>query len=139
VSPTEPPAVVAALVELASVVTPERIDRVWIFSARRVGERESRVVVLSLFVPEEARRERREIHTVRMERTLSGRHLGKPVISVEGVAPEDRVDRVIAGVLTRLKEVAENPMVAEVGGDGERWEALLDSLRAETLVDPGPR
>jgi hypothetical protein len=130
---------VAALVELASVVTRERIDRVWIFSARRVGERESRVVVFSLFVPEDARRDRREIVTARLDRPLSGRHLVKPVITVEGVAPEDRVDRVIAGVLTRLNEAAENPMVAEVGGVEERWEALLVSLREEALVDPGTR
>jgi hypothetical protein len=139
VIPAEASPVAAVLTELARSVAPERIDRVWIFGLRRAGERETGLIVLSLYVAGDPDRLRREIVTARFDRPPSGGRPAPPAVATEGVAPAGRVDGVISGVLRRLGEAAEAPEELQVGGVPERWTALIDARTRVGAVDPGLR
>jgi hypothetical protein len=52
-------------------------------------------------------------------------------VTEHGSAPEDRVDRLIEGVVRRLDEdpSATVPHVVRLGGDAARWQALTSALQ----------
>lgn len=107
----------------------DSIDRVWIFPPRDLGDRESGLLVLSLF---DIDPDRRTILTLR----YSASGAAEPridAVAEQGTAPADRVQRVIDGVLRRLGDEGEDPVAGAIGGDRERWSDFLGSLGA---VDP---
>lgn len=116
----------AALTALA--LPPERVDTVWLFPTRTLGERESALAVLSLFDDDPARR---RILTLQVERLPApARRQPRPrvdTLAEQGSCPRERVERVLDGVLRRLGAAAAEatPRVEAIAGDPARWAALL--------------
>lgn len=133
------PTLAAALGAIADRLPPERVDAVWLFSARQLGARESGLAVVSTFPEGDEARRTRTIHTLHYVSDPQPR--GAPVRTDElveqGTVPLDRIDRIIEGVLHRL-DVPETPDVRETGGDEAAWHALLAEL-AGVALDPGNR
>lgn len=132
------PALAAALGAIAERLPPERVDAVWLFSARQLGARESGLAVVSSFPEEDEARRTRTIHTLHYVSDPQPR--GAPVRTDElveqGTVPLDRIDRIIEGVLHRL-DVPETPDVRETGGDVQAWASLLAELGGTTEPRPG--
>lgn len=135
------PALSRLLEELPERIAPERIDRIWVFPPRMVGEAESGLLVLSLLEAEgasEAARgaDRREVVTVHYE-SRRGRKGGSVQLEIvsRGWAPAERVQGVIDGVLRRLREADEDPRSAAIEGDPERWNGFTSELQGRVL-DP---
>lgn len=123
------PTLAAALGAIAQRLPPERVDAVWLFSARQLGARESGLAVVSTFAEGDEARRTRTIHTLHYVSDPQPR--GAPVRTDElveqGTVPLERIDRIIEGVLRRL-DVPETPDVREVAGDANRWTGLLAEL-----------
>ncbi len=128
------------LVQQAPVPT---IDEIWIFPTRRSGATESTVIVASVFVEEDG--ERRRIltahHTARHEQ---GKGRARKVVAQlsiieHGVAPADRVGRLVDGVMRRLDEelAALPPRALRIEGEVERWEELIAELRQNSVEMTG--
>jgi hypothetical protein len=123
---TPSPPLAAALAAFAAArVPPERIDRVWIFPPRAVGEGESALAVVAAY--EDDGGEQRRIYTVRAERSapVRGRAARTDHVAEQGSAPLARLPRVMAGVVRRLGTEDAAPAEAEIDGDPARWAALL--------------
>lgn len=120
----------AALQGLAGQVQPPSMDELWIFPARRNGAVESVVVVASAFVPGDD--DRRRILTahfsVRHEQLKRGTRIRvvRQDVDEQGVAPNDRVGRVVAGVMRRLDDELATlpPRAVQIAGDSDRWAEL---------------
>jgi hypothetical protein len=124
-----------ALVErVRNHVAVEAIDFVWIFPARKIAIGESIVVVVAAFDEDP---ERRRVITARF--TVSRNRKGvadvKENVNEHGAAPTDAVPRIVQGVLRRLGEDVEaEPRSEEIGGDSERWDALIVDLGGRPVV-----
>lgn len=124
---------VAALAAVAERISPDRVDEVWLFPPRPVGEKESGLAVLTVFPAEGERADRRVLFTLRYEAEAEKTPKGKPtgrvlrtdLLEEQGVAPADRLDRIVDGVVRRLGGAGDAPEVRPIGGDVARWEALL--------------
>ncbi|HET6232798.1 MAG TPA: hypothetical protein VFE05_22170 [Longimicrobiaceae bacterium] len=129
----------AALAALGERVPVERVDGVWLFPARQIGERESGLAVLSLFAGD-GDAGRRELFTLQYEaeRLKGGKTKRTDTLTEQGAVPEDRVGRIIDGVVRRLGGEADVPDMREVAGDAGRWAGLLKELGVES-VDSGSR
>jgi hypothetical protein len=115
--------------ELPGRVPVERIERIWVFGVRQVGERESGLIVLSLLPPPERAEDQRQVVTWRYEaERVRGRLQRSDAVAEEGWAPAERIPRLIEGVLARLRDETENPVTETIGGSERRWTALLQSL-----------
>ena len=105
-----------------------RIDRVWIFPPKELGSTESGLVVLSLVPEDPAERSRREVVTARYELEKGRKGSAPtPVVTEQGLAPPDRIPRIIEGVLARGGD-SEDPVEAAIDGDVDRWNAVLAAL-----------
>lgn len=135
------PHLAAALAAAAATLRPERVDQVWLFPARALGERESGLAVIALLPEGGERADRRSLWTLRYEaepdrEAKPGKRAKGPpplvrrdLLEEQGVAPAERLDRIIDGVVRRLGgEGGEAPEVREVGGDPTRWAELLADL-----------
>jgi hypothetical protein len=117
--------------ELGRRVPPSSCDEIWIFPPRRAGSAESTLLVLSALQPADRRR---LVFTLqRVVRTLPGQN--RPCVETtfarQGIAPADRLDRLVAGVLRRLGEPdAATPRHVRIGGREDRWQALLTASAA---------
>lgn len=114
---------------LAKQVPAEMIDELWIFPTRRSGKSESAVVVASAYVgPGDDRR--RIITAHRTIRPELGKKVAQEVITEQGIAPAERVPRLVEGVLRRLDEelAALTPRAVRIAGEVERWGELLTEL-----------
>lgn len=147
------PHLAAALAAAAATLPPERVDQVWLFPPRPVGEKESGLAVLALLPAEGERPDSRALFTLRYEaepekapRPARGKASSVPAVvrrdllEEQGVAPADRLDRIIEGVVRRLGggEGGEAPEVRDVGGSAERWRELLADLDpAAAAPEPG--
>ena len=102
------------------------IDELWIFPPHRVGRAESIVAVISAF---EDGGDRRRIFTARCTvlRDPKGSRSVEPELAEQGIAPPDRIGRVIEGVLRRLSDELPTapPQQVRIGGDVAQWEALV--------------
>lgn len=110
------------------------IDRFWVFSERAVGSARSTLVVLSAY---EESGDRRRVLTARNapEETAPGNGRGaRHRVVEEGIAPADRIGRLVEGVLRRLDDEVpeEDPVLFEIGGNAERWAAALEDLGNES-------
>jgi hypothetical protein len=129
------PAILAALEELARQTPVETIDELWLFPTRRLGTIESTVLVASAFVEgDEARRRVLTIHHTVRSVAGSKKPLVQQTAAEHGVAPAERIARLVDGVLRRLDEelAALPPRAVKIGGVGERWGELLSELRDVT-------
>jgi hypothetical protein len=118
----------AALERLGPAVDPTRVDELWVFAPRPLGERESALVLLSLY--EAPSSERRRILTLRSEWSRALKP--KPptdILEEHGSCPSERVERLVAGLVRRMGEESQEPAVVKIEGDAERWRALLAPAR----------
>jgi hypothetical protein len=122
-----PEAVAATLHMLGDRLGPESLDRVWIFPPRVRGRKEWGLVAATRFHPDVA--ERRLLFTApyTAERTRNGPAIESSLIE-EGEAPPDRFPRVMEGVARRGGEELGDPREIEIGGDAERFRALIEEL-----------
>ena len=145
--PGVPHALPRALRHLAEHLGPRALDRIWIFPPHRKGRRESGLIAAGCFdleaggesrTEEEAGQERRRLVTLayRAEETGTGVTF-EPVVQEEGQAPDDRLPRVIEGVVQRSGEEYGEPRPVALGGDPEALETLLEELDPRDL-DRGP-
>ena len=121
----------ALLERLVATVPVEAMDEVWIFPTRRMPGFESTVVVLSLFT--EDAEDRRRVATAHFKavRNKRGEATVETILSDHAVAPPDRLERIIDGVLRRLGDdsvLATPPRSAHIRGLAERWTALVQAI-----------
>lgn len=125
------------LARLAERVPVTALDELRVFPPRTIERGESRVVVASLFVNDDA--DRRRVFTAHyLARTDDrGRTDVQSAIAEHAVAPADRIGPVVDGVLRRLEDdLAEAPPETfAVEGDADRWAELLASLRPGDAED----
>lgn len=122
--------------DIPSMVSVDRIERVWVFSPRVSDEVESGLVVLSLLAGEGPDTDQREVVTVEYE-ARGGKPRPAPVREMlgRGWAPAERVPQLISGVVRRLGEGEEEPLAVTVKGEIERWGELVERVSVE-MVDP---
>lgn len=130
------PALARLLAEMGELVPLARIDRVWVFTPRQVGEAESGLVVLSLRNEVQPEADAREVVTVHYE-ARSGKGAAAPVreVTKRGWAPSARVPGLISGVVRRLGDDEEEPRSESIEGDPEVWGRFVEDLSA-AMVDP---
>ena len=133
--PGVPEAVPRAVQNLGAHYGAEALDRLWIFPPMIKGRRERGLVTASRFTPE-VEDERRILVTA----SYLGERTGKGLtfecsIDEAGVAPPDRLPRVMAGVVRRAGEELGDAREVEIGGDAAVFTELLESLGME-LLDP---
>jgi len=128
------PVLLGAIPERISV---DSIDELWIFPPHRVGRAESVVAVISAF---EDGGDRRRIFTARCTilREPRGPHSVQPDLTEQGIAPADRIGRLIEGVLRRLSDELPTapPRLVRIEGNPAKWEALVAGGTA--LPDAAP-
>jgi hypothetical protein len=143
--PGVPEALPRALRHLAEHLGPRSLDRLWIFPPLRKGRRESGLIAAGCFnreagqdgEGEEAGKERRRLVTLAYRAEETGKGVTfEPIVQEEGEAPDDRLPRVIEGVVQRSGEEHGEPRPVPLGGDPQALEALLEELEPRTL-DPG--
>ncbi|MQA92454.1 MAG: hypothetical protein GEU90_19875 [Gemmatimonas sp.] len=117
------------LLELPEQFGVVNIDRIWIFSARPGKTRETGLFVISLLPSNEHVASHRTLFTLRYRvESINGKLQRIADRTEEGRAPPERIDRIIAGVLSRAGDDAGDPMEAVIEGDLDRWQALLAAL-----------
>jgi hypothetical protein len=107
----------------------EQIDRLWLFEPQIGKSRETGLLVLSLLPQEPLFSQQRRLLTLRYSaETIQGKLQREEVLSEEGRAPPERIERVIAGVLARTTGAAGEPLTELISGSQERWVQLLERL-----------
>lgn len=130
--PGVPEALPRTLVLARGRLGAERVDRLWIFPPIRRGRRERGLVAASLFLEGE---ERRRIVTVAWTAERTGRSLTvDQAFHEEGDAPPELLPRVMEGVVRRAGEAYGEPREVEIGGDPDRFAALVDEFDPALLV-----
>jgi hypothetical protein len=124
-APVHYPPLLTALRALNPQVDPQRLDRIWFFPARRIGKQESAVAVLTL-LESSSPSDRREVLTL-VTSGVPGEDQARwtTELTDHGSVPADRVERLIDGVVRRLRDERETPHIESIAGDPERWTALL--------------
>ena len=115
--------------EVARLCEVPTIDEVWVFPTRRAGKAESTVVVVSAFDEVDSRR--RVVTAHFSTRPGNGRKvISETKLTEHGIAPADRIGRLIEGVIRRLDEELASlpPRSARIEGDAERWDRFLAEL-----------
>jgi hypothetical protein len=120
------------------------VDRVWIFPPLVRGRREWGLVAVSCFTRRDDSsptsgsfdEDRRRLYTASYsaERTGTGLVI-TPVLAEEGVAPLDRLPRVMDGVVRRSGDARGDPREVAIVGDVETFEELVTELE---FALPGP-
>ena len=123
------PFLLQTITGIAESIPLARIDRVWVFAPRIVGEVESGLVVLALMGEEDVPSDQREVVTVQYE-LRSGKGAPPPVreLTPRGWAPADRVPAMIDGVVRRLGGAEQEPRSATIRGEVERWNRFVDEV-----------
>ena len=133
--PGVPEALPRTLRSVGTRLGPSAIDCLWIFPPLVRGRREWGLVAASCFEVDGARR----LITARYsaERTGKGLYMDAQ-LSDEGVAPPDRLPRVMEGVVQRGPAPLGSPTLVEVGGDQPEFDSLFegydDSLFKEEVI-----
>ncbi|MEJ2215801.1 MAG: hypothetical protein P8099_04210 [Gemmatimonadota bacterium] len=123
----------ALLNELAERLGIAGIDQLWLFPPRRVADAETAVVVVSAFTAaEDVRRRVFTAHYAALT-DRKGRLEIEEHVEERGLAPAERIGRLVEGVLQRVEDelAAAPPRVARIQGDPARWQELVESLRAD--------
>jgi len=136
--PGVPEALPRTLREVGRRLGPAAIDRLWIFPPMVRGRREWGLVAASCFDGSQARR----LITARYsaQRTGRGLYLDSRLLD-EGVAPADRLPRVMEGVVKRGPRPLGSPRVVEVAGGTEAFDALMADFEGDLFEEAvaGPR
>lgn len=137
--PGVPEALPRILQELGRRLGPTTIDCLWIFPPRVRGRREWGLVAAGCFDGGSGRRLVTARYTA--ERTGKGLYLDTQLLD-EGVAPADRLPRVMQGVVRRGGEPLGSPRLVELAGAAAAFESLMadfsGSLLEEELAGPRP-
>lgn len=129
--PGVPGALARALRTLAERTGTGTLDRVWLFPPMRKGRRESGLVAAGCFLSPPAG-ERRLVVTLAYRAEESGKGIAfDHAFQEEGEAPDDRLPRVIEGVVQRSEEALGEPRPVPLGGDAEAFEALVADLEPD--------
>jgi hypothetical protein len=136
--PGVPEALPRTVQALGLRLDPRTLDRLWVFPPLVRGRREWGLVAVSRFAPEGVADPRRHLFTApyTAERTGKGLTLSW-TLDEQGEAPPDRLPRVMDGVVRRAGDELGDPREVEIGGDGDRFQALLDELGTH-LLEPEP-
>jgi len=109
------------------------IDQVWLFPPRRVADAETAVVVLSVFHDDDD--DRRRVFTAHYAALTDrkGQLEIEEHIEERGIAPVERIGRLVEGVLQRVEDelAAAPPRAARIAGDPGLWSDLVESLRTD--------
>ncbi len=136
--PGVPEALPRAVREMAGRLGRAAIDCLWIFPPMVRGRREWGLVAASCFDAGGSRR----VVTARYsaERTGRGLYLDTRLLD-EGVAPADRLPRVMEGVVRRGPQPLGSPRLVELGGCEDAFESLMAGYPAELFEETvaGPR
>ena len=136
--PGVPEALPRAVREMAGRLGHAAIDCLWIFPPMVRGRREWGLVAASCFDQGGSRR----VVTARYsaERTGKGLYLDTRLLD-EGVAPADRLPRVMEGVVRRGPQPLGSPRLVELGGCEDTFESLMADYPAELFEETvaGPR
>ncbi|HUH13531.1 MAG TPA: hypothetical protein VMK65_10490 [Longimicrobiales bacterium] len=128
-APTPHALMAGLLLGLERRMPADQVDELWVFPTRKSGLMESCLLVVSAFEEDGGRR---LILTVRgvARKDASGKVEVTQELVEQGVAPADRVVRLLEGVLRRLDDAltAEPPRTFEIGGEPERWRDAVRSL-----------
>jgi hypothetical protein len=123
--PGVPGAMGEALRRLADRIPPERMDRLWLFPPIRKGRRESGLLAAGCLTESD----RRLLVTLAYRAEETGKGIAfHASFQEEGEAPEDRLPRVIEGVIQRSGEQPGEPRAVTLGGDPAALEALLSEI-----------
>ena len=126
-----PEPLLALLVSLASRVSTHALDELWIFPPKSNSRSESALVVVSAFHDDA---DRRRILTARYTATRqpNNQFAVEESLVEHAVAPVDRIERIIEGVVRRLDDDLANlaPVPSRIRGETANWTALLDSISA---------
>lgn len=137
----------ALLRAIETDISVPRIDRIWIFPPRRLEAGETAVVVVAALIHDDP--DRRRVYGAHYTAATDA---PEPRLALDdfGVAPADRVGRVVEDVLDRIKDgTAAAPRAARIDADPARWHQLLHELAENHLAqasdpqrrrrDPRPR
>jgi hypothetical protein len=137
----------AALAAVSAQLPIERIDQVWLFPPRTVGEKESGLAVLTVFeeggdsegssADPPRRGDRRQVWTLQYEaeRVKGGKTNRTDTLLEQATVPAAVLGRIVDGVVRRLGGDADAPDVREVDGSAARWAELLEDAGLP-VVDP---
>ena len=130
--PGVPEALPRTLREVGERLGPEAVDRLWIFPPLIRGRREWGLVAAGCFDGSGARR----LVTARYaaQRTGKGLYLNTQLVD-QGVAPADRLPRVMEGVVKRGPAPLGSPRPEEVGGSAEAFDALMEDFAGELFEE----
>ncbi len=137
--PGVPEALPRTLRTVGERLGPGAVDRLWVFPPLVRARREWGLVAAGCFEGHDARRLVTASYSA--ERTGKGLYLDVRLLD-EGVAPADRLPRVMAGVVKRAPEPLGHPRIVEIGGVAEAFDALVSGfgpdLFAEAVAGPPP-
>lgn len=131
----------ALLQQLPQHIAIQLIDCLWIFPARRIAIGDSVVIVVAARDDDAGRRRVMTAHFTVARNRRGVAHVSE-LFDEHGTAPDTAVPRIIQGVLRRLgEEVGAEPREVQIGGDQDRWDALVIELggripSAEPADDP---
>lgn len=121
-----PEAMIRILEVVREKVPLETVDRIWLFPPLVRGRKEWGLVALSCLTEDPGRR---DLLTARYTAELTGQGMTfESELASEGSAPPDRLPRVMDGVVRRSDLQLGEPREEKIGGDPERFQALLLSL-----------
>jgi hypothetical protein len=134
--PGVPEALPRTLQALARALGPTEIDRLWVFPPLVKGRREWGLVSVSCFGEGGAR----HVMTARYSAERTGKGLEvQTELTEEGIAPPDRLPRVMTGVSMRSHLGLGEARVVEIGGKPDLFDALLAEFDSGLLeADPKP-
>ncbi len=122
---------------LGERVSVDRLDRLWVFPPSRLGRVERGLLVASLLLPDDP--DRRLLVTLRYTSEETGKGISfDPVLQEEGVAPPDRLPRIIAGVVRRSGMEAGDPTEVSVGGSQDTYSHWLARVEQAAREDRSP-
>jgi hypothetical protein len=132
--PGVPEALPRTLQALARALGPGEIDCLWLFPPLVKGRKEWGLVSISCFGEGGAR----HVMTARYSAERTGKGLDLQTdLSEEGIAPPDRLPRVMTGVSQRSQLGLGEARVVEIGGRVEAFQELLAEFDPD-LLDPEP-
>lgn len=135
--PGVPDAICRAGRFLGEQVMLERLDRLWVFPPSRLGRVERGLLVAALLIPEDP--ERRLLVTLRYTAEETGKGITfEPVLQEEGVAPPDRLPRVITGVVRRSGMEAGDPTELSLGGSPDTYSQWLAGIEQAAREETTP-
>jgi hypothetical protein len=130
--PGVPEALPRTLQSLGRTLGPSEIDRLWVFPPLVKGRREWGLVSISCFGEGGAR----HVMTARYSAERTGKGLDiETELSDEGIAPPDRLPRVMTGVSSRSPLGLGEARLVEIGGRVGAFEELLAEFDPGLLED----